>query len=111
MPADGSSTTSSTVIPAARPAISASGIYEWLRLMTAMMERMDVPAEGAEPVKVRPLAPVMIGFVLRMGLALVVLYVSLKTVHGSVYALAGGLSLGVFTLSVEAFRLMRLWTV
>jgi hypothetical protein len=91
-------------------AISGSGLYEWLRLMTAVMRRMDVETQG-EPVKVRPIAPVLIGFFLRMGIALVVLYVSLKTLDGSVYALAAGLALGVFALSVEAFRLMRLWTV
>lgn len=90
--------------------ISASGLYEWLRLMTAVMRRMDVETMG-EPAKVRPMAPVLIGFFLRMGITVVVLYVSLKTLNGSVYALAAGLALGVFSLSVEAFRMMRLWTV
>jgi hypothetical protein len=91
-------------------AISASGLYEWLRLMTAVMHRMDVPTNG-EPTKVRPMVPILIGFFLRMGIALVALYVTLKTLDGSVYALAAGLALGVFALSVEAFRLMRVWTV
>ena len=92
-------------------AISASGLYEWLRLMTAVMRRMDVPAEGGEPAKVRPIAPILLGFFLRMGLAVVVLYAILKSLDGSVYALAGGLLLGVIALSIEAFRMMRLWTV
>lgn len=91
-------------------AISASGLYEWLRLMTALMHRMNAPTEG-KPEKVPLLAPVLIGFFLRMGIALAVLYVILKALDGSVYALAAGLALGVFSLSVEAFRLMRLWTV
>ncbi len=86
-------------------AISGSGLYEWLRLMTAVMVRMD----GGE--KARPMALVLAGFFLRLGLTVVVLYVSLKVLNGSVYALAGGLALGVFALSVEALRLVKAWTV
>jgi len=62
-------------------------------------------------VKVRPIVPVLVGFFLRMGIAVVALYVTLKTLDGSVYALAAGLVLGVFALSIEAFRVMRVWTV
>ncbi|MDR3735946.1 MAG: hypothetical protein P4L10_10475 [Acidobacteriaceae bacterium] len=91
--------------------ISASGLYEWLQLMTAVMRRMDAPTEGGEPAKVRLVTPVLLGFFVRMGLAVVVLYAILKTLDGSVYALAGGLLLGVIALSIEAFRMMRLWTV
>src|SRR5664279_873988 len=65
--------------------ISGSGVFEWLRLMTALMARMDSGA--GETVPVRPLAPVLIGFFLRLGLAVAVLYVSLKFLDGSVYAL------------------------
>jgi hypothetical protein len=86
-------------------AISGSGLYEWLRLMTAVMVRMD----GGE--KARPMGLVLAGFFLRLGLTVVVLYVSLKVLNGSVYALAGGLALGVFALSVEALRLVKAWTV
>jgi hypothetical protein len=45
--------------------ISGSGLFEWLRLMTALMQRMD--SGGATPVPVRPLTPVLIGFFLRLG--------------------------------------------
>ena len=86
-------------------AISGSGLFEWLRLMTAVMVRMD---EGE---KTRPLGRVLFGFFLRLGLTVAVLYVSLKFLNGSVYALAGGLALGVFALSVEGLRLMKAWTV
>jgi hypothetical protein len=41
----------------------------------------------------------------------VVLYVSLKTLNGSVYALAAGLGLGVFSLTVEGLRMVKAWTV
>jgi hypothetical protein len=85
--------------------ISGSGLFEWLRLMTAVMARMD---SGA---KARPLGMVLLGFFLRLGLTVVLLYVSLKLLNGSVYALAGGLALGVFALSVEGLRLMKAWTV
>jgi hypothetical protein len=86
-------------------AISGSGLFEWLRVMTAVMVRMD----GGE--KARPMGLVLFGFFLRLGLTVVVLYVSLKFLNGSVYALAAGLALGVFALTVEGLRLMKAWTV
>jgi hypothetical protein len=85
--------------------ISGSGLWEWLRLMTAVMVRMD--AGG----KARPMGMVLTGFFLRLGLTVVLLYVSLRVLNGSVYALAAGLALGVFALSVEGLRLMKAWTV
>jgi hypothetical protein len=87
--------------------ISGSGLYEWLRLMTALMARMDT--EGAP--EVRPLAPVLIGFFLRLALAVCLLYVSLKYLNGTVYALAAGLAFGVAALLIEGLRLVRSWTV
>jgi hypothetical protein len=85
--------------------ISASGLWEWLRLMTAVMARMDAGGEA------RPMGMVLVGFFLRLGLTVVLLYVSLKILDGSVFALAAGLALGVFSLSVEGLRLMKAWTV
>jgi hypothetical protein len=85
--------------------ISGSGLFEWLRLMTAVMVRMD---EGG---KARPMGMVLAGFFLRLGLTVVLLYVSLKVLNGSVYTLAAGLALGVFALTVEGLRLMKAWTV
>jgi hypothetical protein len=86
-------------------AISGSGLYEWLRLMTAVMVKMDGGGRA------RPMGLVLTGFFLRLGLTVALLYVSLKVLNGSVYALAGGLALGVFALTVEALRLMKAWTV
>jgi hypothetical protein len=86
-------------------AISGSGLFEWLRLMSAVMVRMD--GGGAA----RPMAMVLVGFFLRLAGAVVLLYVSLKFLNGSVYALAAGLALGVFALAVEGLRLMKAWTV
>jgi hypothetical protein len=85
--------------------ISGSGLFEWLRLMTAVMVRMD----GGE--KARPMGMVLFGFFLRLGLTVGLLYVSLKVLNGSVYALAAGLALGVFALSFEGLRLIKAWTV
>src|ERR1700721_320507 len=56
--------------------ISGSGLYEWLRLMTAVMVRMD----GGE--RARPMGMVLFGFFLRLGLTVVLLYVSLKILNG-----------------------------
>jgi hypothetical protein len=85
--------------------ISGSGLFEWLRLMTAVMVRMD---EGE---KARPMGLLLTGFFLRLGLTVAALYVSLKLLNGSVYALAAGLALGVFALSIEGLRLIKAWTV
>jgi hypothetical protein len=86
-------------------AISGSGLWEWLRLMTAVMAQMDAGGTA------RPMGRVLLGFFLRLGLTVALLYVSLKLLNGSVYALAAGLGLGVFCLSVEGLRLIKAWTV
>jgi hypothetical protein len=85
--------------------ISGSGLYEWLRLMTAVMAQMDSGGKG------QPMGIVLLSFFLRLGIAVAVLYVSLKFLDGSIYALAGGLGLGVFSLSIEGLRAMKAWTM
>ena len=97
--------------------ISGSGLWEWLRLMTAVMLQLDAAAESRsgpgevlpdsaqeDPPKPRGMALVLVGFFLRLGLAVGLLYVSLKTLNGSVFAVAAGLGLGVFSLTVEVLR-------
>jgi len=95
----------SSVLLMVGAAISATGMWEWMRLMSAIMERV----EGA--VAVRPMGMVLTGFFLRMGLTIAVLYVSLKFLHGSVIALALGLGLGIIALLFEVIKLARAWTV
>lgn len=85
--------------------ISGSGLWEWLRLMTAVMARMDLGGEA------KPMGMVLLGFFVRLAATVALLYVSLKELNGSVYALAAGLALGVFSLTVEGLRLMKAWTV
>ncbi|HUZ05612.1 MAG TPA: hypothetical protein VMU62_09645 [Acidobacteriaceae bacterium] len=87
-------------------AISGTGIYEWLQLMAALVARMEV---GEGNVAAKPLGPVMAWFFLRMGLAIVLLYGSLKSLDGSIYALLGGLALGLVALLIEAIRLLSRW--
>ena len=82
-------------------AISLTSLWEWLRLMTAINQRMD---KGRSP---RPMGMILFGFFARLGLTLAVLYVSLKFLHGTVLALAAGLGLGLVSLSIEAFRLLK----
>jgi hypothetical protein len=54
---------------------------------------------------------VLTGFFLRLAVAIVVLYISVKYLDGSVVALAVGLGLGIVSLTVEAIRMARAWTV
>jgi hypothetical protein len=85
-------------------AISGASLWEWLRLMTAVNQQMDAGATA------RPMGLILTGFFLRLGLTVVVLYASLKYLNGTVFALAAGLGLGVFSLSVEGLKLMNRWT-
>jgi len=39
------------------------------------------------------------------------LYGSLRFLHGSVFALIAGLALGILALSFEGIRLLKSWTV
>jgi ATP synthase I chain len=80
--------------------ISATGLWEWQRLIAFINARLDdQKAAGA--------GRILTTFFLRLLLAGGLLYVSLKCLHGSVYALIAGLVLGVFTLTVEAVRMIR----
>ncbi len=88
--------------------ISGSGLWEWMRLMSAIMARMDAGEGGAAP---RPMGMVLTGFFLRLALTFGVLYVSLKFLNGSVIALALGLGLGIVSLTFEAIKMARAWTV
>ncbi|WP_158748140.1 ATP synthase subunit I [Acidobacterium sp. S8] len=80
--------------------ISVTGLWEWQRLVVFINAKLDKQqGPGA--------ARVMTTFFLRLLFAGGILYVSLKCLHGSVYALVGGLGLGIFFLTVEAVRMIR----
>ena len=93
-------------------AISATGLWEWRRLMTALMVRME-PAEGEHMVGAkRPsIGFALVGFFLRLFVVLGVLYGSLKYLNGSVLALAAGLAMGVIALTIEGLRMLRSGTI
>jgi len=80
--------------------ISATGLWEWQRLVAFINARLDKQQTTG-------VARVMATFFLRLLLAGGILYGSLRCFHGSVYALVAGLVLGVFALTVEAVRMIR----
>ena len=79
--------------------ISSTGIFEWMQLLSAMMSRME---EGRMPT---PMGRVLVMFFLRLALAGLLLYASLNSLHGSIYALLAGLAVSLFALTVESVRL------
>lgn len=81
--------------------VSASGVYEWQRLISVVNARLD---NAQSP---RGAGPVVAMFFLRLLIVAVLVYVSLKCFHGSIYALVAGLALAVVGLSIEALRLLR----
>lgn len=98
--------------------ISGSSLWQGLRLMSVVMLQMDAQNQtaaqnqaDAAPQRSPSLTPVFLGLALHAGIALVLLYVTLKTLDGSAYALGAGFLAGVCALSVEAFRIMRAGTV
>ncbi len=85
--------------------ISGSGLWEWLRLLTALLPRL----EGGG--KASPMGLLLAGFFLRLAIVLTVLYGTLRFLRGSDIALAVGLGLGIFALTIEGVRLAKAWTV
>jgi hypothetical protein len=100
----------SAVLLVVGAAIGASGLWEWLRLMTALMAQMDAGKGGQAPGKGRSVGMVVTGFIVRLVIVLAVLYGSLKLLEGSVAALAIGLGLGIVALTIEGLRLVKAWT-
>jgi hypothetical protein len=93
-------------------AISGSGLWEWRRLMTALMAQME-PREGEHVVGARrpSIGFALVGFFLRLFAVVGVLYVSLRYLNGSALALAAGLAMGVIALTIEGLRLLRSGTI
>ena len=93
-------------------AISASGLWEWRRLMAALMARMEaVPLAAGQAAKPPSIGFALVGFSLRLLLVMAVLYVSLSYLNGSALALAAGLAMGVAALTFEGLRLLRNGTI
>ena len=81
--------------------ISWTGIREWRNLAMLIFARID----NQQPA--RPAARTLVMFFLRLGVVAAILYVSLRCLHGSIYAIAAGIGLAVVALSIEAVRLLR----
>ena len=81
--------------------ISYTGIREWRSLTLAVFSKLDNQQAA------RPMGRTLVMFFLRFGVVAAILYVSLRCLHGSVYALVAGIGLAVVALSIEALRLLR----
>jgi Na+/H+-translocating membrane pyrophosphatase len=81
--------------------VSATGLYEWQQLIGVINAKLD---NQRSP---RAAGFTLTMFFLRLGFAAAVIYVSLRFLEGSLYALVAGLSLAIIALTVEALRLLR----
>jgi hypothetical protein len=81
--------------------ISWTGIREWRNLALLVFAKLD----NQQPA--RPMARTLVMFFLRLGVVAAILYVSLRCLNGSVYALVAGIGLAIVALSIEAIRLLR----
>lgn len=81
--------------------ISWTGIREWRSLARAVSSSLDPAARPS------PMGRTLVMFFVRLGVVGLILYVSLKCLHGSVYALVAGIALAVAALTFEAVRLLR----
>ena len=91
----------SGLLELAGAAISWTGIREWrtlARLVSATLDNRPAPS---------PMGRTLGMFFLRLAVVGGILYVSLRCLHGSVYALVAGIMLAVVALSIEALRLLR----
>jgi hypothetical protein len=81
--------------------ISWTGIHEWRRLALVIFARLDNQQNAGA------MGRTLVLFFLRLAMAVAILYVSLRCLHGNVYALVAGLGLAVVALSIEAVRLLH----
>jgi len=81
--------------------VSATGLYEWQQLIELMNARLD-NQKGP-----RPTGFVVTMFLLRLGAAAAIIYVTQKCFSGPYYALIAGLGLVAVALLIEVARLSR----
>jgi len=82
-------------------AISAAGVYESQRLIGIVNAKLDNKKSPHST------GLVIAMFFLRLALAGIVLYVSLRCLNGSAYAMIAGLALAIVALSIEVVKLAR----
>jgi hypothetical protein len=81
--------------------VSVTGLYEWRQLIgviNAKLDNQESPSSTGFTLTM---------FFLRLGIAALIIYASLRYFHGSLYALVAGLGLAVIALTFEALRLLR----
>jgi hypothetical protein len=81
--------------------VSATGLYEWQQLIGVINAKLD---NQKAP---RSTGFTLVMFFLRLGIAGLIIYASLRCFHGSLYALVAGLGLAMVALTVEALRMVR----
>ncbi|HUY81133.1 MAG TPA: hypothetical protein VMU92_05365 [Acidobacteriaceae bacterium] len=81
--------------------VSVTGIYEWQQLIALVNAKLD----NQQPPRATGFTVVM--FLLRLAIAGLIIYASLRWFHGSLYALLSGLGLAVIALTFEALRTLR----
>lgn len=86
---------------AAGAVVSGTGLYEWQQLIGVINAKLDLQRSP------RATGFTVTMFFLRLGIAALIIYASLRYLHGSLYALVAGLGLAVIALTVEAVRLLR----
>jgi hypothetical protein len=91
----------SGLLEVAGAVISYTGIREWRTLARIVSSTLD---NQPSP---RPMGRTLVMFFLRLAVMGAILYVSLRYLNGSVYALLAGIMLAVVALTIEALRLLR----
>lgn len=81
--------------------ISFTGIREYRNLALLIFSKIDNQQAA------KPMGRTLVMFFLRLGMVAAILYVSLRCLHGSIYALVAGIGLAIIALSIEAIRLLR----
>jgi len=81
--------------------VSATGLYEWQQLIGFINAKLD----NQKPPRATGFTLTML--FLRLGIAALIIYASLRCFHGSLYALLAGLGLAVVALTIEALRVLR----
>jgi hypothetical protein len=86
-------------------ACSGSGIWEWRALARAIGPQTSETKTQAGEARRPSIAVVLLRFSLRLLVVGFVLYVSLRCLHGSPYALLAGVGLAMVALTLQALRL------
>jgi hypothetical protein len=88
---------------------SAFGAWEWRTLARVISAQLASDQDRGDLPHPPSTGFVLVRFFLRLLLVGVALYVSLKCLHGSPYALIAGLGLAIVAITFQALRLLTRW--